>query len=298
MIYASISTPRPAIIDVRAASMKGRVLAVAGSDSGGGAGIQADIKTITALGGFAMTAVTALTAQDSLGVHGVHVVPPDFVRLQMTRVLGDLGADAVKTGMLADAATIDAVCDVLERHPGIPVVVDPVMMAKGGHSLLALTAVAHLKRRLLPLAALLTPNVPEAEVLGGMEIADLAAMHAAALALLTLGVPAVLLKGGHLPGDEVVDVLATECGVTEFRRPRIATRHTHGTGCTLSSAIAVGLAQGLVLEAAVDRARAYVQAAIAGAPGFGAGHGPLNHAVTVDPARIDVSLPQRQRFNR
>jgi hydroxymethylpyrimidine/phosphomethylpyrimidine kinase len=267
--------------------MKGRVLAVAGSDSGGGAGIQADIKTITALGGFAMTAVTALTAQDTLGVHAVHVVPPDFVRLQMARVLDDLGADAIKTGMLVDAAIIDTVCTVLERHPGIPVVVDPVLVAKGGHALLDPAAVGQMVRRLLPLAALLTPNVPEAEILGGMAIADCAAMRDAALALLTLGVPAVLLKGGHLPGDEVVDVLATEDGVLEFRRPRIASAHTHGTGCTLSSAIAVGLAQGMKMDAAVARARGYVQAAIAAAPGFGAGHGPLNHAVTVDQARID-----------
>ncbi|MCW3474114.1 bifunctional hydroxymethylpyrimidine kinase/phosphomethylpyrimidine kinase [Limobrevibacterium gyesilva] len=267
--------------------MRGRVLIVAGSDSGGGAGIQADIKAVTAMDAFAMTALTALTAQNTLGVLGVHPVPPDFLRLQMTCVLDDLGADAVKTGMLGDAATIEAVSTVLAaKARGIPLVVDPVMVAKGGQSLLAQDAVAHLKRRLLPLASLVTPNLPEAEALSGMAIPDVAAMHHAAVALLTLGVPAVLLKGGHLPGAEVVDLLATDAGVTVFRSQRLATRHTHGTGCTLASAIAAGLAQGMALHDAVARARAYVHAAIASAPGYGAGHGPLNHAVTVDPARL------------
>ncbi len=262
--------------------MRGRVLVIAGSDSGGGAGIQADIKTITALDGFAMTAVTALTAQNTLGVQGVQLVPPAFLRMQMLSVLDDLGADAIKTGMLGDAAMIDAVCDVLADHArGVAVVVDPVMVAKGGHRLLTDEAVAHLKRRLLPFATILTPNLPEAEVLAGMAIGSVAQMHHAADVLLTLGVPAVLLKGGHLPGDEVVDVLATPEGVEEFSAPRIVTRHTHGTGCTLASAIATGLAQGMNLRAAVIRARAYVRAAIATAPGFGHGHGPLNHAVTV-----------------
>ena len=269
--------------------MRGRVLVIAGSDSGGGAGIQADIKTITALDGFAMTAVTALTAQNTLGVQGVQLVPPAFLRMQMLSVLDDLGADAIKTGMLGDAATIDAVCDVLADHaPGIAVVVDPVMVAKGGHRLLTDEAVTHLKRRLLPFATILTPNLPEAEVLAGMAIGSVAQMHHAAEVLLTLGVPAVLLKGGHLPGDEVVDVLATPAGIAEFCAPRIVTRHTHGTGCTLASAIATGLAQRMDLTAAVVRARAYVRAAIATAPGFGHGHGPLNHAVTV---RLE-SLPE------
>lgn len=271
----------------RPAPMHGRVLIVAGSDSGGGAGIQADIKSVTALSGFAMTAITALTAQNTLGVHGVHPVPPDFLRLQMECVLADLGADAVKTGMLGDAATVELVAAVLAEHAaGIPVVVDPVMVAKGGATLLSQDAVAHIKRVLLPLSALLTPNLPEAEILAGMAIPHEAAMHHAAEALLTLGVPAVLLKGGHLPGDEVVDLLATADGTAVFRGPRIVTRHTHGTGCTLASAAATGLAQGLGLHQAVSRARAYVRAAIATAPGFGAGHGPLNHAVTVDPQRL------------
>jgi hydroxymethylpyrimidine/phosphomethylpyrimidine kinase len=263
------------------------VLIIAGSDSGGGAGIQADIKAVTALAGFAMTAITALTAQNTLGVHGVLPVPPDFLRLQIRCVLSDLGADAIKTGMLGDAATVELVAAELDEHAaGIPLVVDPVMVAKGGASLLADDAVAHIKRVLLPLAALVTPNLPEAEILAGMAIPDEAAMRHAAEALLSLGVPAVLLKGGHLPGDEVVDLLATADGIVSFRAPRIATRHTHGTGCTLASATAAGLAQGMSLHDAVARARAYVRAAIAAAPGFGAGHGPLNHAVTVDLEKI------------
>ena len=267
--------------------MKGRVLVVAGSDSGGGAGIQADIKTLTALGAYAATAVTALTVQDTRGVRDVLPVPPAFVAAQMRAVLDDIGADAMKTGMLADAATIDAVCDALDAHGGRPaLVLDPVMVAKGGQALLAPAALATLKRRLLPHAAVLTPNVPEAEVLSGSTIADEAGLWRAAEALLTLGVPAVLLKGGHLPGESVVDLLATESGTAIFRAPRIVSRHTHGTGCTLVGAIAAGLAQGMTLRPSVERARAYVRAAIAAAPGYGAGHGPLNHAVTCDAGRL------------
>jgi hydroxymethylpyrimidine/phosphomethylpyrimidine kinase len=256
------------------------VLAIAGSDSGGGAGIQADIKTITMLGAYAATAITALTAQDTLGVHAIHRVPPDFVARQIAVVLDDIGADAVKTGMLGDVATIEAVADALTRHaPGVPLVVDPVMVAKGGASLLRDDAVAALTRLLLPMASLVTPNLPEAEVLSGLVIQDLDAMRRAAAALLGLGVPAVLLKGGHLPGDEVVDLLVTADGCEAFAAPRIVSRHTHGTGCTLASAIATGLAQGMTLRDAVLRARAYVRAAIATAPGIGQGHGPLNHWV-------------------
>jgi hydroxymethylpyrimidine/phosphomethylpyrimidine kinase len=262
--------------------VKGRVLVIAGSDSGGGAGIQADIKTITALNTYAMTAITALTAQNTLGVQGVIPVPSDFIALQMRSVLDDIGADAIKTGMLGDAATIEAVCEVLAALPArIPLVADPVMVAKGGHSLMASDAITHFKRRLLPFTDLLTPNLPEATaLLGGTEITTLDQMHHAAEMLLTLGVPAVLLKGGHLLGDTVTDLLATETWTEEFTAPRIPTRHTHGTGCTLASAIAAGLAQGMTLREAVVRARRYVRAAITAAPGFGAGHGPLNHAVT------------------
>ena len=258
------------------------MLAIAGSDSGGGAGIQADIKTITMLGGYAATAITALTAQNTIGVHAIHMVPPEFISRQIAVVLDDIGADAVKTGMLGDAATIEAVAGALAQHaPGMPLVVDPVMVAKGGASLLRPDAVAALTRLLLPMASVLTPNLPEAEVLTGLAIPDIDAMRRAAAALLRMGVPAVLLKGGHLPGDEVVDLLATADGCEAFAAPRIASRHTHGTGCTLASAIATGLAQGMTLRDAVLRARSYVRAAIAAAPGIGKGHGPLNHYVIV-----------------
>ncbi len=258
--------------------MKGRVLIVAGSDSGGGAGIQADIKAVTVLGGFAMTAITALTAQNTLGVQDILPIPPEFVRTQIDCVLSDLGADSFKIGMLGDPALIEAVAEGLGRHRETPLVLDPVMVAKGGQSLLAANAVATLKRALLPLASLLTPNLPEASVLCGREIETEDDMRHAADMLLTLGVPAVLLKGGHLPGDLVTDMLATEDGVTLFSAPRIPSRHTHGTGCTLASAIATGLAQGMALPDAVARGRDYVRRAIETAPGFGAGAGPLNHA--------------------
>jgi hydroxymethylpyrimidine/phosphomethylpyrimidine kinase len=262
--------------------MQGRVLVIAGSDSGGGAGIQADIKTITALGSFAATAITALTAQNTLGVHGVLPVPPDFIRQQIEVVMSDIGADVIKIGMLGDVATIETVCDALAAFaPEVPVVLDPVMVAKGGHALLAVEAVDSLRRLLLPRAIVITPNLPEAEALTGLSIGEEAAMATAAAALLRLGVPAVLLKGGHLESETVTDLLATSAGTEAFTAPRIATRHTHGTGCTTASALAAGLAQGLNLRDSVIRARAYVRAAIASAPGLGLGQGPLNHAVTV-----------------
>ena len=259
------------------ARLRGRVLVIAGSDSGGGAGIQADIKSVSALGAYAATAITALTAQNTTGVHDVLPVPPAFIARQIELVLSDIGADAIKTGMLGDAASVEAIADALGDHPA-PLVLDPVIRAKGGARLLTDQAIATVKRRLIPLAAIITPNLPEAEVLSGMAIPALPAMRHAASALLTLGAPAVLLKGGHLPGDTVVDILATADGIEEFAEPRIVSRHTHGTGCTLASAIATGLAQGMPLREAVLRARSYVRAAIATAPGFGVGHGPLNHA--------------------
>jgi hydroxymethylpyrimidine/phosphomethylpyrimidine kinase len=260
--------------------LSGRVLAIGGSDSGGGAGIQADLKTIAAFGAYGATAITALTVQDTCAVHDIMVVPAAFVRAQIEAVLADIGADAIKTGMLGDPDVVEAVCEALAAAPhGVPVVVDPVLRASTGQPLLAEAALIVLKRRLLPRAALLTPNLPEAEMLAGMTIPDLPAMHHAAAVLLTLGVPAVLLKGGHLPGETVVDLLATEDGVEEFAAPRLPGRHTHGTGCTLGSAIACSLAQGMPLREAVLRARAFVRAAILAAPGFGAGNGPLNHSV-------------------
>jgi hydroxymethylpyrimidine/phosphomethylpyrimidine kinase len=265
--------------------MKGRVLIVAGSDSGGGAGIQADIKAVTAMGGFAATAITALTAQNTLGVHGVVPVDPPFIARQIEVVLTDIGADALKTGMLHSAEVIATVAASFRRHaPGVPLVVDPVMVAKGGHRLLLSEAEAALRDVLLPMAALLTPNLPEAEVLVGFPVRDEAGMKRAAERLVELGARAVLMKGGHLDGDRVVDLLYHDAHWERFEDPRIQSRSTHGTGCTLASAIATGLAQKMDLGAAVARARTYVRRAIETAPGFGRGHGPLNHGVTLEPS--------------
>ena len=254
----------------------GRVLIIAGSDSGGGAGVQADIKTVTALGGYAATAITAVTVQNTLGVTGVHPIPLDVIAGQARAVLSDIGADAIKTGMLGDAATVELVARLLDEA-GVPAVIDPVMVAKGGASLLADAAVAAVRSLLVPRAALLTPNAPEAEALTGLTVATTDDLRRAGEALLAAGAQAVLMKGGHVEGDWVVDLLMTPEGETAFAAARIESRHTHGTGCTLASACAAGLAQGLPLAEAVARASDYVHEAIVQAPGFGAGHGPLDH---------------------
>lgn len=259
----------------------GRVLIVAGSDSGGGAGIQADIKTVTCLGGYAATAVTALTAQDTRGVHGVVGVDPAFIQQQMRVVLEDIGADCVKTGMLHNAEVIEAVAEVLGEYPDIPAVIDPVMVAQSGDPLLEANAVRTLVRVLAPRATLITPNLFETEKLAGVEIRDVDELRHGAQVLLTIGVPAALVKGGHLEGETVIDLLSTEDSVEAFEEPRIATEQTHGTGCTLASAIAVGIAQGLDLRAAVVRARGYLRRALETAPKLGHGQGPVNHAWTV-----------------
>jgi hydroxymethylpyrimidine/phosphomethylpyrimidine kinase len=257
--------------------LKGRVLTIAGSDSGGGAGIQADIKTVTALGGYAATAITALTAQNTVGVYGVVGIDPAFVASQIEVVLDDIGADCIKTGMLYSQEVVNAVCDVLEAKAAtIPLVVDPIMVAKDGTVLLHDTATATLKRRLLGLTTVLTPNVPEAQVLTGVAIHDPEQMIEAASMLLILGPKAVLIKGGHLAGEKVYDVLVSYTGSKVFESPRIDTRHTHGTGCTLASAVATGIAQEMDIHAAVVRARNYVFEAIRYAPALGQGQGPLN----------------------
>ena len=263
--------------------MPARILIVAGSDSGGGAGIQADIKTVTALGGYAATAITALTAQDTRGVHGVVPIDPAFVQQQMRVVIDDIGVDCVKTGMLHDAETIEAVAGVLAELDGVPTVVDPVMVAKGGAALLEPDAIGALRSRLLPMASVLTPNTPEAEALTGIDIADRASMERAGARLIDMGCEAVYLKGGHLPGARIKDLLIAETGVEALAAERVDTVHTHGTGCTLASAVATGLGQGLSLLAACTRAQAFVQAAIANAPGLGSGHGPTWHGHTVAP---------------
>lgn len=234
-----------------------------------------------AMGGYAATAVTSITAQNTVGVHAVYPLPPDVVQAQIEAVLDDIGADAIKTGMLGETATVLRVVACIEQAARpMPLVVDPVMVAKGGQSLLQSDALDALRLRLLPLATLITPNLPEAEILLGRPIHDPAV---AATELLRTGAKAVLLKGGHGDGPVLTDVLADADGVRRFTMPRIATLQTHGTGCTLASAIAAGLAQGMALDAAVDRARRYIQAAILTAPGFGAGHGPLNHNASYGP---------------
>jgi hydroxymethylpyrimidine/phosphomethylpyrimidine kinase len=255
----------------------GKVLIIAGSDPSGGAGIQGDIKTVSALGGYAMAAITALTAQNTLGVFGVHPVPEDFIAQQITLCLSDIGADAIKTGMLHSAAIIEAVVATLPQN--IPLVVDPVMVAKGGAPLLASAALDALKTKLIPRATIITPNLPEAELLLGRSIPE-DKMYEAARELLDLGCGAVLLKGGHGTGDLLTDVLVEKnnpLAKMKFVVKRVATRHTHGTGCAMASAIATYLAQRQTLENSVRRAHSYVKLAIARAPGFGQGNGPLGH---------------------
>ena len=255
---------------------QGRVLTVAGSDSGGGAGIQADLKTITLLGSYGMSAITALTAQNTRGVSAIRAVPPEFVDAQLEAVLSDIGADTVKTGMLLNSGIIAVVAAAIQRH-GLLAVVDPVMIAKGGAALLQDEAIATLRHELIPQAYLLTPNLPEAEALTGLTISNEAEMGRAARALQELGAVNVLLKGGHLAGDEAVDLLLCGDQLHRFVAPRIATTNTHGTGCTFAAAIATFLSQGWPLPDAVGRAKTFLQAAIASALPLGKGHGPVNH---------------------
>lgn len=269
------------MIAAGSSSAKGRILVVGGSDSSGGAGIQADIKTIMALGGYATTAITALTVQNTLEVQDVLPVFPDFVAAQMTAALDDIGADCIKIGMLNTTDIIDAVCDVLDRYDHIPVVLDPVMVSSSGDCLLDKDAEVTLKEKLLPRAELVTPNIPEVKVLVGANVESFADMTMAALSLYSLGAKGVLIKGGHLPGSTITDLLLCEQGQFNFDTVRIETRHTHGTGCTLASAIATGIAQGMPMRTAVERARHYLERAIRSAPGLGLGNGPLGHGHTL-----------------
>ena len=266
--------------DNTAAHRYARVLTIAGSDSGGGAGVQADLKTFAALGCYGMSAITALTAQNTVGVQGIHAVPPAFLKLQLQSVIEDIGVDAVKIGMLHEPGVVDVVAWAIEHYRLEHVVLDPVMVATSGDRLIADETVRVLVDRLFPMATVITPNLDEAALLLGRAIQGVEDLSTAAHALMAQGARAVLLKGGHLPGDEVVDVLA-RMGQEDvvLASPRIASRNTHGTGCTLSSAIAAHLALGEPLENAVRAARRYILAAIqAGAAvQVGHGHGPLNH---------------------
>jgi hydroxymethylpyrimidine/phosphomethylpyrimidine kinase len=268
--------------------MTAKILIIAGSDSGGGAGIQADIKTVTMLGGHAMTAVTAITAQNTLGVQAVHPIPTNMVLAQIDSVVSDIGVDAVKIGMIGSAETANAVADrltcLVSREGGspdwtpafageqalrIPIIFDPVMIATSGSVLANADTIAAFER-LMRIATLVTPNLPELAALGGE-----AAVRA-------LG-PALLATGGHGESDFITDRLVTGAGETLWTNPRIETRHAHGTGCTLASGIATGLGQGMTLDAAIGRAIAFVRAALAAAPGLGAGHGPMGHALGMSP---------------
>lgn len=281
--------------DARPARQLVAALSIAGSDSSGGAGIQADLKTFTALGIYGASAITALTAQNTTGVQGVHPVPPDFVAAQIASVLDDLSVGAIKTGMLADAQIIRAVLGALDSARDIPLVVDPVMVATSGASLLAPSAIAILKSELIPRASLITPNLPEAAVLVGKDVARSEAEALAQLdALVGLGAAAVLLKGGHGTGDEAVDWLAMGSRVVRLAAPRIATRNTHGTGCTLSAAIAAFLAKGTNLEDAVRLSKAWLGEALASGARFvvGHGHGPVDHLFAVRPAAPGGGTPQ------
>ncbi len=250
------------------------VLSIAGSDPSGGAGIQADIKAISANGAFAMAAITALTAQNTQGVTAIHLVPANFVKGQIAAIFEDIRVDAVNIGMIANAGIAAAVAQSLQAQTGIPIVLDPVMIAKGGAALLQADAVNTLRDALLPMATLLTPNLPEAAYLLGTKPATTRAeMAAQGRALCALGPQAVLMKGGHLDGAESPDCLVTTDDVTWFEAARTQTVNTHGTGCNLSAAIAAGLAQGFALPDAVTRAHTYLQGAIAAADGSGVGHG-------------------------
>ena len=255
-----------------------RVLIIAGSDSSGGAGIQADIKTCAAFGAYAATAITAVTAQNTMGVQQVEVMPAELVRAQIRSVMSDIGADVIKIGMLGSAEIIEVVAQEIEEADAF-VILDPVMVATSGDSLLKEAAVSLLKDKLVPLADLITPNVPEAALLTGLDIKDVDDLTKAGDALLKMNVYAALMKGGHLKGKSVFDVLVSEEGANIMSGPRIHSRHTHGTGCTLASAVAANMALGMPLDEAVMSAREFVYQAIKTAPKLGQGNGPLNHGL-------------------
>lgn len=257
--------------------MRARALTIAGSDPGGGAGLQADLKTFEAFGVYGMSAVTSVTVQNTVGVRGALAVPPQVVEEQIDAVLSDIGADAVKTGMLGSAGLIVSAARTLKARRAGNIVVDPVMYAKSGHALIDPSAVGTLIGELLPLALFVTPNAPEAERLSGVPVCDGDSAREAARRIRALGPRWVLVKGGHIPGPVCEDVLYDGGSFTVFRSPRVATRNTHGTGCTLSAAIAAGLALGISPRRAAEEASAYVAGAIKNALPLGAGHGPLDH---------------------
>jgi len=259
---------------------KSRVLIIAGSDSSGGAGIQADIKTITALGSYAMTAVTAVTAQNTIGVKKITPIPTKNVQMQITMILDDIGADSVKIGMLHNVSIIKCVYRILKKHKLKNIILDPVMVAKDGTKLINSNSITYLKKLLLPLSKLVTPNIPEAEILTGFSIFNKKDMIIAAKEILNMGSKNVLLKGGHLKNKMIFDILATKKGIKVFSKKKIKTKNIHGTGCTLSSAIATCLSQKKNIFNSCKISLNYVDKAIMHAPGYGKGFGPLNHLIS------------------
>ena len=268
--------------------IKSKVLIIAGSDSSGGAGIQADIKTVTALGGYAMTAITAVTAQNTKGVKKITSIPIEIVKKQITMILDDIGTHAVKIGMLHNEDIIKSVYKILKKYKLKNIVLDPVMIAKGGAKLISNNSIKHLKKLLLPLCTIVTPNIPEAEVLTGYSISSKEDMIKAAKTILNMGSKNVLLKSGHLKNKMIFDILATKKGIKVFKKRKIRTRNTHGTGCTLSSALATCLSQKKNIGKSCKISLRYVNNAIISAPGYGKGFGPLNHLVSFNLKNINV----------
>jgi len=263
-------------------NIKSKILIIAGSDSSGGAGIQADIKTVTAFGSYAMTAMTAVTAQNTKGVKNIVSIPIKNINKQITMVLEDIGTDFVKIGMLHNVGVIKCVYRVLKKHKLKNVVLDPVMIAKGGTKLLSMNSIKYIKKLLIPLSYIVTPNIPEAEILTGCSISNKEDMIKVAKKILKMGSKNVLLKGGHLKNNMIFDILVTEKGTKIFKRKRIKTKNTHGTGCTLSSAIASCLSQKKSLIDSCKISINYVNKAISSAPDYGKGFGPLNHLVSLN----------------
>ena len=259
-----------------------RVLIIAGSDSSGGAGIQADIKTVTLLGSYAMTAVTAVTAQNTMGIKEITPIPKKNVQKQITMILDDIGADAVKIGMLHNVSIIKCVHHILKKYNLKNIVIDPVMVAKGGARLINNNSITYLKKLLLPLAKLITPNIPEAEILSGYSISNKKDMIQAAKIILNMGPKNVLLKGGHLRNKMIFDILVTKKKITVFPKRKIRTKNTHGTGCTLSSAIATFYSCGKTLKKSCELGINYVNRAIMTGPNYGKGHGPINHINNIE----------------
>jgi len=267
---------------------KSKILIIAGSDSSGGAGIQADIKTVTALGSYAMTAITAVTAQNTRGVKKITPIPTKNIQKQITMVLDDIGANGVKIGMLHNTSIIKCVYSILRKYKLKNIVLDPVMISKSGTKLINNSAIRYLKKLLLPMSNLVTPNIPEAEALTGYSISNKKEMIKAAKKILNMGSENVLLKGGHLKNKMIFDILATKQGIKVFTKRKIRTKNTHGTGCTLSSALATCLSQKKNIVKSCEISIRYVDKAIASAPGYGKGFGPLNHLVSFNLRNINA----------